>query len=99
MVGDNVIDSWSVHRSDDGTIKWFITSQIYNKIAFSLYSSLLSIRYFEMDREKRGIERKSNFFLFLLLIFICDVINYFIVPSVSIMVSGCFKLLVIWCKF
>ena len=62
------------HRSDDNEIAY--TPQIYNKIAFSLYSSLLSIRYFKLDRsthlgipdrEKGGIERKGNF------------INYFIV--------------------
>ena len=29
----------------------FIKSQIYNKIAFSLYSSLLSIQYFELGRD------------------------------------------------
>ena len=57
-------------------------NEIVYKIAFSLYSSLLSIRYFEMgrskiqthlgipDREKGGIERKGNF------------INCFIVPWV-----------------
>ena len=58
------------HRSDDNEIAY--TPQIYN----SLFSSLLSIRYFKLgrsthlgipDREKGGIERKGNF------------INYFIV--------------------
>ena len=34
-----------VHRSDC-TMKKFITLQIYSKITFSLYSSLLSIQYF-----------------------------------------------------
>ena len=62
------------HTFDDNEI--VITSQIYNNIAFSLYSSFHSILYFEMgrstqleipDREKGGIERKGNF------------INYFIV--------------------
>ena len=55
----------NVGKYADGTIKWFTISQIYNKIAFSLYSSLLSIRYFELgnlereEREKRGIDRKQ----------------------------------------
>ena len=44
-------------------------NSFYNKIAFSLYSSLLSIRYFELgtciipDREKKRIERKGNFII------------------------------------
>ena len=55
--------------------------QLY-KIAFSLYSSILSIRYFEIvrssqfekpEKEKRRIERKAY----------CDVISYFIVPYVG----------------
>ena len=33
-----------IHWSE-GTMKYFITSQIYNKIAFSLFASLLSIQY------------------------------------------------------
>ena len=58
----------NVGKYADGTMKKFIMLQIYNKIAFSLYSSLLSIRYFELgkereEREKRGIDRKCNFIL------------------------------------
>ena len=55
----------NVGKYADGTIKWFTISQIYNKIAFSLYSSLLSIRYFELgnlereEREKRGLDRNQ----------------------------------------
>ena len=49
------------HRSD-GTMKKFITSQIYNKIAFSLYSSLLSIRYFELGRSNKVRHRFRLFF-------------------------------------
>ena len=55
----------NVGKYADGTMKLFTISQIYNKIAFSLYSSLLSIRYFELgnlereEREKRGIDRKQ----------------------------------------
>ena len=41
-----------IYRSD-GTMKKFITSQIYNEIAFSLYSSLLSFRYFELGRSNK----------------------------------------------
>ena len=39
-----------------------ITSQIYDQIAFSLYSSLLSVRYFELGRSNKVRHRFRLFF-------------------------------------
>ena len=56
--------NWPIHRSD-GIMKWFITSQIYNKIAFSLFlSSLYPIFRAPSSKyriERKEIERKGNF--------------------------------------
>ena len=68
MFGSDVIQSkfcknWRFNHRSDGTMKKFITSQIYDKIAFSLYSSLLSIRYFELGElpsSKYCIERREE---------------------------------------
>ena len=49
------------HRSD-GTMKSFITSQIYNLSVFPLYFSLLSNRCFEMGRSNKVRHRFQPFF-------------------------------------
>ena len=50
---------------------------IYNNIAFSLYSSLLSIQYFELGSSKYRIERKE----LLLKIFYVNYIDYFVIKD------------------